>query len=325
MALFDLKSRTLIQNFNTAGNIKARIQRITTDHAEDHQFISIVDEFSTLLPDLAIESKKSDTGLPGFRFKDNITYSALPLDKELEPFLEALSILSGQIPPLSDDIIKALDDMDIPVRLTLYIALHCPFCPMVVKTVVPLALHCPLIILHIIDGSLFPETAAKDKVMSAPCLILDDSFRWTGQVTADEILTMILHRDPSQLSPGTLQTILEQGDAAWITRQMKEKNQIFNGFMALLLHDTWSVRLGAMVIVEELSESDPKLAARLCPILMDRFDGNEIPVQGDILYVLGLAGDETTEEWIKARLNSFEHQDLMDAAMDAMETLASKN
>ena len=279
---------------------------------------------STLIPDLIIEEEKTDAGLPGFRLKDNITYSALPLDKELGPFLEALASLSGQGAPLSGEIAKTLDGMDIPVRLTLYMALQCPFCPTVVRTVSALALHCPRIRLHIIDGSLFPETAAKDGVMSAPCLILDDGFRWTGQVTAHEILNMVLHRDPAQLSAGSLQTILEQGDASWISRQLIEKNQIFDGFIALLLHDTWSVRLGAMVIVEDLCESAPELAARLCPIIMERFDEKDIPVKGDILYILGLAGDEGAGEWIRARLSSFDHQDLADAAQDALETLASK-
>ncbi len=324
MAIFDSKSQTLIQNFSKAGHIKTRIQLITTGHAEDHQFIANADALLTLMPDLSIAPQKGDTGLPGFRLKDNITWSALPLDKELEPFLEALSILSGRMPLLSGDTLKTLDDIDIPVRLTLYIALQCPFCPTVVKTVAPLALYCPHILLHIIDGSLFPEVATKEGVMSAPCLILDDGFRWTGHVSADEILNMILHRDPSQLSPETLQTILEQGDAAWITRQMSEKNQIFDGFVALLLHDTWSVRLGAMVIVEELCESHSDLAAKLSPILMDRFDEKEIPVKGDILYVLGLLGDESTKEWIKAKLSSFEQPDLMDAAMDALDSLAAK-
>ncbi len=324
MTFFDPESQTKIKTFTQTRPIKTRIQRISAGHAEDHQFALMAHALSTLIPDLIIEEEKTDAGLPGFRLKDNITYSALPLDKELGPFLEALDGLSGHSEPLAGAVTKALDDIDIPVRLTLYIALQCPFCPTVVRTVSALALHCPQIRLHIIDGSLFPETAAKDGVMSAPCLILDDGFRWTGQVTADEILNMILHRDPAQLSAGSLQTILEQGDASWISRQLIEKNQIFDGFIALLLHDTWSVRLGAMVIVEDLCESAPELAARLCPILMDRFDGNDIPVKGDILYVLGLAGDEDAGEWIRARLTSLDHRDLADAAQDALETLALK-
>lgn len=324
MTVFDPKSQALIGTFIQTGPIKARIQRISTGHAQDHQFALMAHALSTLIPDLVIEEEKADTGLPGFRLKDNITYSALPLDKELEPFLEVLAGLSGQGSPLSGEIAKILDGMDIPVRLTLYMALQCPFCPAVVGTVLPLALHCPRIHLHIIDGSLFPETAVKDGVMSAPCLILDDGFRWTGQVTAHEILNMVLHRDPSQLSAGSLQTILEQGDASWITRQMIKADQVFDGFIALLLHDTWSVRLGAMVIVEEFCESAPKLAARLCPILMDRFDEKDVPVKGDILYVLGLAGGEAAGEWIRAKLSSLDHRDLADAAQDALENLASK-
>ncbi|MCM2284311.1 MAG: thioredoxin family protein [Desulfobacula sp.] len=324
MTLFDPESQAKIKTFTQTRPIKTRIQRLSTGHAEDPPFALMAGALSTLIPDLVIEEEKTDTGLPGFRLKDNITYSALPLDKELGPFLEALAGLSGQGSPLSGEIVKTLDGIDIPVRLTLYIALQCPFCPTVVRTVSALALYCPRIRLHIIDGSLFPETAAKDGVMSAPCLILDDGFRWTGQVTAHEILNMALHRDPAQLSAKSLQTILEQGDASWITRQMVEKNQIFDGFIALLLHDTWSVRLGAMVIVEDLCESAPELAARICPILMNRFDEKDIPVKGDILYVLGLAGDEAAGEWIRARLASLDHRDLADAAQDALETLASK-
>ena len=324
MTLFDPESQTKIKTFIQTRSIKTRIQRISTGHAEDHSFALMADALSTLIPDLTIEEEKTDAGLPGFRLKDNITYSALPLDKELEPFLEALAGLSGHPQPLSGAVTKTLDRIDIPVQLTLYIALQCPFCPAVVRTVSALALHCPQIRLHIIDGSLFPETAAKDRVMSAPCLILDDGFRWTGQVTAHEILNMALHRDPAQLSAGSLQIILEQGDASWISRQLIEKDQLFDGFIALLLHDTWSVRLGAMVIVEDLCESAPELAARLCPILMERFDGNDIPVKGDILYVLGLAGDEDAGEWIRTRLASLDHRDLADAAQDALETLALK-
>jgi len=123
--------------------------------------------------------------------------------------------------------------------------------------------------------------------MSTPCLILDNGFRWTGAVTAKEVLTMVTQRDVSQLSSQTLKTILEQGDADWISREMIRAGTLFNGFVQLLLHDTWSVRLGAMVVVETLVEECPDLALELCPILIRAFDDSAIPVQGDILYALG--------------------------------------
>jgi hypothetical protein len=184
-----------------------------------------------------------------------------------------------------------------------------------------MALACSHIDLHIIDGSLFPKTADKNGVLSAPCLILDDDFRWTGSVEPEEIIGMITRRDPSQLSAGTLKNILEQGDASWIVGQMIKKGAIFDAFITLLLHDTWSVRLGAMVVVEELAETDPKLAARLPPILIHEFDGKDVTVQGDILYALGETGDRETREWIQSKLHALTHQDLVDAANDALETL----
>ena len=321
MPIFNPKSTIMIQNWNQAIENQIKIKRLTTDHAEDIQFINFADQVSGLASRLIIEPEKGETGLPAFLLKENITYSALPLEKELEPFLEALSLLNGSPPLLSEPIRQTLDTIDIPVRLKLYIALQCPHCPDVVRTVMPLALYCKNIHLNIIDGTLFPETAQKDIVMSAPCLILDDSFRWTGSVTAREIVKMVTSRDPSQLSAKTLLTILEQGDASWIARQMIEKNKIFDAFIKLLLHETWSVRLGAMVVIEELVETDPKLAAGLCPILINLFDEKDIPIQGDILYALGEAGTTETKEWIQTKLPELKHQDLIDAATEALDSL----
>ena len=324
MLMFDTQTATMIQNWDQTIENQITITLITTNHIENNQFVNFTDHLVSSTSNLIVNFKKGETGLPGFLLNENITYSALPLEKELEPFLEALSQINSKRRMLSGQIKQGLDRIDIPVRLKLYIALGCPHCPTVVRTLVPLAVYCKHIHLHIIDGSLFPATAQRDRVMSAPCLILDDNFQWTGSVAAEEIIEMITNRDPSQLSAGTLKTILEQGDAAWIARQMIEKKMIFDSFVQLLIHETWSVRLGAMVIVEELAETDPDLAARLCPLLIDLFKGKDIPVQGDILYALGEAGTVETKEWITAKFPSLKHQDLIDAAEEALETLASK-
>jgi len=321
MQIFDEQSKKMIMDWDQLLKNPVKISLITTDHAETNQFINFTKKIEDTASKLIVESKKSENDLPCFQLKENINYCALPLSKELEPFLEALSHINNDEVKLAEPIMQSLEKIDIPVNLKLYIALECPHCPNVVRTVIPIAMICENIHLQIIDGTLFPETAQKDNVMSAPCLILDDDFRWTGEVTAQEIIKIIINRDPSQLSATSLKNILEQGDASWIARQMMEKQKIFDGFIQLLLHETWSVRLGAMVIVEELAETDPKLAAKLCPELIDIFDRKEIPVQGDILYVLGETGNSETKKWINNKIATLEHQDLIDAANDALETL----
>ncbi|MCP4671894.1 MAG: hypothetical protein GY857_11375, partial [Desulfobacula sp.] len=321
MPKFDEQSTNLIHDWDQSvfKSVESlvRIKLITTDHVESSQFINFTKYFTGTSSRLIIESEKSENDLPCFLLKENITYSALPLSKELAPFLEALSQINSSPVRLSNSILQSLDKIDIPVNLKLYIALECPHCPNVVKTLMPLAMVCKNLHLHIIDGTLFPETAQKDGVMSAPCLILDDDFRWTGEVSAQEIMEMITNRDPSQLSATTLKNIIEQGDASWIAKQMIEQKKIFAGFIKLLLHEIWSVRLGAMVIVEELADTDSKLAAELCPKLIELFDEQNVPVQGDILYALGEAGSHETKQWIKSKLAALEHQDLIDAANDA--------
>jgi len=325
MQTFDKQSIKLIQNWDQTllKSVKDQvtIKLLTTDHVESSQFINFTKTIIDITSKLIIESEKSKKNLPCFQLKENITYSALPLAKELEPFLEALSQLNSSTSRLSGQILQSLDNINIPVNLKLYIALECPHCPKVVRTVIPLSMACKNIHLQIIDGTLFPETAQKDGVMSAPCLILDDDFRWTGDVSAQEIIKMVSGRDASQLSSVTLKNILEEGDASWIAGQMLEKKKIFDNFIKLLLHEIWSVRLGAMVIVEELAETDPEFAAGICPKLIDLFDEQNVPVQGDILYALGEAGNHETKKWIKDKLATLKHQDLIDAANDALESL----
>jgi hypothetical protein len=293
-----------------------------TGHPEQKTFLTFAKEFSQWSDAVDWQPSEATASLPGFILKDNIIYSALPLEKELTPFLKGLDTLTA--PALSLDIRKMLDQIQLPCSLTLYIALQCPHCPGMVAALMPMAAHCPKINLHIIDGSLFPDRAGKDKVMAAPCLILDKGFRWTGAVPLDEIVSMILNRDPSTLGTGTLKNILEAGQADWITREMINTQTIFDGFLGLLVHETWSVRLGAMVVVEALAEDAPDLAGQLTLPLIDIFHDKEIPVQGDILYALGEVGDEKTGDWIGQAVGESAHADIKDAAKDALEAIAHR-
>lgn len=296
-----------------------------TSHPEQTGFDDFARELARLAPCLKIRVSEQKTRLPAIFIAENILFSAFPLEKELDPFLEALSFLSGPLPPLADRIQRMLNLLDHPCRLLLFIALQCPHCPDMVRTLIPLAAHSKKIFLHIIDGSLFPETARKYKVLSAPCLILNQDFSWTGQTSQKEILNMMVRPDPSQLSPDTLKNILEQGDARWICQQMIQAGQIFEGFAALLLHSTWSVRLGAMVVVETLAEEAPDLAAQLSPLLIQAFADQEVPVQGDLLYILGEVGTPKTKAWIQKKLPGLVHPDLKDAARDALAAIEDKS
>ena len=292
-----------------------------TGHPAQPRFDAFARRLAELNP--AIRWEETDgLDLPGFILKANVRYSALPLERELAPFIKGLTCL-GQ-PDLPPDLQGRLDRIALPCQLTLFIALSCPHCPAMVEALIPLAAACERIHLHIIDGSLFPQKAEQDKVMSAPCLILDNGFRWTGVVPVSEIVDMILNRDPARLSVATLKNILENGDADWIASEMIRSEKIFEGFIGLLLHETWSVRLGAMVVVETLAATAPDLGKKLIPILQDAFPGKALPVQGDILYTLGELGDGDTAGWINRNVGEDAHEELKDAAIEAVESIGAR-
>ena len=325
MPVFDAPSIKQIKEWDRAIGQRIDLLLETAGLPEDDTFIRLANDMAAAASGLRIRVEERDKGLTRFGIAGNIRFSAFPLQKELAPFLDALEQAHTRPEPLSASLQKLVETVTIPVHLKLYIALQCPHCPNMVRTLIPLALHNPLIILDIIDGSLFPETARQDRIMAAPCLILDDDFRWTGYVAEAEILTMITQRDPENLSAASLKNILEQGDASWITNKMIERGTIFNAFVGLLLDDTWSVRLGAMVIVEELAATAPDLADQLCPLLISAFPDRDVPVQGDILYALGEAGSFATGEWIESQLPTLSHPDLKDAAMEALETIKERH
>jgi len=322
----DKAAEDTIKNWIPQNDISVSI--LETDHPEQKTFTRFAEKWAKLSSTIGWETAESDATLPGFALKGNIIYSALPMERELAPFLNGLETL-GTVPSLftgilSDTARNLLDQIQLPCDLTLYIALQCPHCPAMVDTLIPLAAYSDKIRLHIIDGSLFPGQAQADQVMAAPCLILDKGFRWTGAVPDTEILAMILNRNPAGLGKGTLQNILEDGDADWITREMIQAGKIFKGFMGLILHQTWSVRLGAMVVVESLAEQAPQLGLTLAPALIEKFEGQDISTQGDILYALGEIGSLETKAWIRECAKGLEHADLKEAAMDAVEAIESR-
>lgn len=327
-----------IGTWNQSQTSSVSIQLILPDNETDseeeqsiiNQFTTLAEQFNDAADHLEIKSVRDLTQRPGFKLTENIFFSAFPAEKELAPFLKALSLIPPPDKldkfhksslPISEQLRLKIDQIDIPVRLKLYIALFCPHCPFMVEKLIPIALYSSHIHLDIVDGSLFEKEAQKEKILSAPCLILDDNFRWTGDTALDEIVNMIIDRDTQNLSMETLKTILEQGDAQWIADQMISADRIFDAFIQLLCHPTWSVRLGAMVVIEELAEKAPKLAEKLCPILIKTFESQDIPVQGDLLYAMGETGSENAAQWIEKTMSQFTHPDLKEAAEDALESL----
>jgi alkyl hydroperoxide reductase subunit AhpF len=279
---------------------------------------SFADDLKTLLPDLRLKTEDPTTiPAPYLAIGTQIFYRAVPLERELPPFLEALSM--DQAAAIAKEEHTLIHRLQVPLFLKVYIAPQCPYCPQVVANLIKVTKISPRIHLTIIDAALFPDEAARDDVKSVPVTILDDQFRWVGLFALKELLEMALDRDPSKLSPDSMQKMLESGEAETLADMMAAADQIFPGLIDLITHDKWPVRLGAMVAVEYIVEANGDLAAQLIDPLWKNFQHYPDPVKGDIIHLFEQFPIESVKPILEQILAETSNPELQEAAREALE------
>jgi glutaredoxin len=294
----------------------------TADHPMDDMIKAFANQLAELAPRVQLK-KDGDAlvSLPSLFVGPHMIYQALPLNRELEPFLTALGdggTFAGQ---LSRDVREKLDGLEVPAMTKVYITPHCPFCPTVVSLLLGLAAASDRVRLSVIDGELFPDVAEKDHVSAAPTIILDDQFRWTGSVDANELVAMMLTRDPAGLGADALQGLIEDGDAEGVAQMMVDNGKLFSAFFKLLTHPRWSVRLGAMVAFETLAELDPRLAGQIVDPIINCFRDVDDMVKGDLLHVVGESGNPEAMPFLKSVVSQAGDEEVRAAAIEAIEKL----
>lgn len=322
MDLITPQDEQIIHQWSVRQTTQALLNIANSDGSASKKLAHFCDEFKELAPQVKIRNAKDDpfrTPAIIIGRHGNIAYQAIPEGKELPPFLEALSAAAKNAESPSDKISPATL-IELPAELSVFIAQQCPHCPNIVSQLLSLADENPPLRLAIIDGLLFDKQAKAQDIRSVPTLILDNELRWTGQINIREIVRQCVQRDPSQLSAASLRQIIEAGEAARVATMMGTNNQIFPAFINLLVHERWSVRLGAMVTVEYLADESPDLAARLIALLMKRFAGLDAPVQGDMVQVLAQLKSNDVKEYLEKITSGNYAESVREAAAEELET-----
>ncbi len=263
---------------------------LSDDKRRNEALMEFCDTLTSLLPQFVIQTQKAEGEFtPAIKIYDRLRYQAIPLGPELDPFME-ISILQSELSQdLSGSVQAALDKMRVPTILKLFITPQCPFCPTAVRMLAPLTSLCEQIRLNIIDGTMFTEIAETDGIQSAPTLVFED-FRWSGTIPLEEVVDVIASRDPARLSASTIRNLVQEGSASQVAQLMLEHNMVFPGLIELLMSEKWSIRLGAMVVVEEILENDPYLASQVVKPVWKHFHTLEDSAKGDVVYLIGETG-----------------------------------
>lgn len=262
---------------------------------------------------------------PQIRLVPGLRYQAVPAGYELQPFLDALAAVHSGSLKMAESVKERIKKNKLPANLTVFIAPQCAFCPQVVRQLVTLPLTDDKLQLTIIDGSLFPDALQAHRVRAVPTILLEEEFRWTGSVPLEEIVDAITTRDPASLGSASLENLLKDGGAGRLAEMMLDSKKIFPAFYDVLTHNKWPTRLGAMVVMEEITEKNQNLASEALNPLWSRFKQVSAQVQGDILHVFGEIGDPRVLSWLKAVLAGQFDPEVKEAAEDAITKLSEPN
>lgn len=314
-----------IKEWSSRLSDEIRIELILTKDKRTDDFREFCETLSELVPNLRITKEKEESeSPPAIRVRSGLRYQAIPLGPELEPFLQALEMSDKHPPKLAESVRNRLTKITMPALLKLYIAPQCPFCPATVRQIVPLTFENKLIHLTVIDGMFFREIAESDHIQSVPTLLLEGGFRWTGSINLEELIDVMANRDPSELSAASLQQMISEGNAGGLAEMMLEKEMIFPGFIDLLLHEHFSVRLGAMVAMEQIADENISLAANIVKPLWEKFADQDVQVKGDILYTIGECGTADILPELKMILDSPYKSEIKEAAQEAIENIEAR-
>ncbi|NVM22193.1 MAG: thioredoxin family protein [Desulfobacterales bacterium] len=310
-------------NGEVSGDI--RIGLLVTGDKRSRELSEFCENLARLAPKIRIVKEEGEPKeAPAIRISSALRYHAVPLGTELEPFLEALSASGEKSSLVPEHVRDQLEKIELPAGLRLYVSRQCPFCPVTVRQIVPLLAANELVRLAIIDCDLFAEMAQLNGVRSVPTLLLDEQFRWTGQLHLEEVVEVITNRDPAKLGASSLQRMLREGNAVRLAEMMLDKEDIFPAFVDLLTHEKWPVRLGAMVAMEEISGRNRQLAARVIGPLWERFDHAGDTVKGDIIYILGESGDRRIAPRLEVILAGEYDAEVKEAAKEALEKIVKQ-
>jgi len=317
----DLEQKHLLK-LNTELSREITIGLVDSGHSHSQVFHEFCDGLAALAPKIRITREDgSPQQPPQILIGGGLRYQALPTGLEMQPFIEALAALDSKSLQITEPLRDRLKQNELPATLIAFISPQCTFCPQVISQLIPLSMAKAGVQLIVIDGTLFPELAQQHRIKSVPTILLDEQFRWTGSVPIDEIVDAISTRDPALLGATSLESILKDGQASHLAALMLDAQLIFPAFYDLLTHAKWPVRLGAMVVIEEIAQEAPGVASEAIDPLRARFEGVSDQIKGDILYLFGEIGDLRAIQYLEEVIAGEFDAEVKEAAMEALEKM----
>lgn len=130
--------------------------------------------------------------------KDNdmrIRFYGVPSGYEFSTLIEdVIATSKGGEVELSSATLEALEDLDRPIKLQVFVTPTCPYCPKAVLTAQKLAMKSPFIQGEMVEANEFPELSMKYNVSSVPHIIINEGEgEFVGALPEDAFVEQIMN------------------------------------------------------------------------------------------------------------------------------------
>ena len=295
-----------------------------TKDALAKKFRNFIEPLATVSSKLQpIYTTYAEDNPPTIEIKPNLRYMALPGGREMAPFLQTLISRSQGETSLAEGTLSRLTTFITPTKVEVMVGPTCPHCPIVVGLVNQLALASIYLEVTIIDITLFADFAQKYSIQAVPTLVIDEKEQLVGNISEDLLVDKLTNQLSSTFHLDSFKKIVKEGDAEKLAGMMVADADVYKGALELLADPDWSVRMGMMVVLEEVAERSPDLVQRVYPCLVDLLDHGDANQRGDVAYLLGIIGNGSVLGPLKMLLND-RNPEVAEAAFEAVQQIQER-
>ena len=145
----------------------------------------------------------------------------------------------------------------------------------------------------------------------------------TGAVTAQDLAARILERGDAEYGTRVLVSLLETGRMSDSVKRVLEGDGA-SEFAAAWLRSDMSLRMGLLMVVEDVLEADGRALDGIVDTLLPALDAEDAALRGDTADLLGQIGHASALPALEALLGD-PNPDVVEIVTESLEQIRQKN
>jgi HEAT repeat protein len=171
----------------------------------------------------------------------------------------------------------------------------------------------------IVDALQVSDIAERFKVKSTPTIVINEGMTIVGRITRDELARRVAEAGKEESLTSVLGSMIRTGRAEDAAELMCRENRP-EAVLPIYLSKEFSVRMGALLAMEEALERNPRILDPVLGQLTDLLFQEEVALRGDTAELLGKIGNPVALPALR-KAKRDPDPDVREAVMEALQAL----